>query len=679
MHSIPPATSRAPADGSFWQTVVKHDFAASFVVFLVALPLCMGIAQASGAPVASGVITGIVGGLVVALIAGSPLQVRGPAAGLSVLVYAFIRDYGLPAMGVVVLLAGVIQLAAGLLRIGQWFRAVSPAVIRGMLSGIGVLIFACQFHLMVDDSPKEGGVANLVTIPQSIAKGIGIPEMSSSTLRDERTGFLRQFGNLHEKQEEIRELVNERVSDRPTAELIELEKSLLTPLVERQAAQTAALQAIADDARSSPLATDGTKSSARFVTALDKALAASTAAVVALEQQDLATVRERQEAASISLTELSSSLKNHNWAALMGVLTIAVIVLWQTVTPKRWRLLPGPLIAVVVTTGVAFSLSLPVLYVEVPDSLLDGVHFPSLIALQDVPMQVLLTSALVFAAVASAETLLCATAVDQMHNGSRTRYDRELSAQGIGNMLCGLLGGIPMTGVIVRSATNVQAGARTRASAFLHGVWLLLFVAVLGGMLRYVPTSVLAGILVYTGYKLFDVKAIKELRAYGWSEVAIFLATVVGIVVFDLLTGVLIGIGLSGLKLLVNFSRLKARLVQTGPNESRLELNGAATFIRLPKLAATLERIPAGTRLHVDLSGLSYLDHACVELLGSWVKQHEANGGEANFDWNAAHDDVRRSILPSNHFRNTFPSLNGSPHSNGAAIQPIATPERIAV
>lgn len=648
-----PPRAADTSNPGLWPTIVRHDFAASFVVFLVALPLCMGIAQASGVPIAAGIITGIVGGIIVGTLAGSPLQVSGPAAGLTVLVFGFVQEFGLPALGIVVLLAGAIQLAAGLLRLGQWFRAVSPAVIRGMLSGIGVLIFASQFHLMVDDAPKGGGVANLVTIPQAIAKGFSIPTLGAAEARGERTRYIHTFSELHEKQEEIRELVAERVSNEPaTAEDIELQKAMLKPLVGRQATLLEEFRREAAEAQGSTLATDTDGGPTKFISALDRALTSNASALAALESGDLDTVRERQLEASTSLADVTSSLKRHDWAAVMGLLTIGTILIWQTVTPKRWRLVPGPLIAVLLTAAAAFTLSLPVLYVEVPDNLMDGVHLPSLITLKDLPLVGLLTSALVFAAVASAETLLCATAVDQMHSGARTKYDKELAAQGVGNMICGFLGGLPMTGVIVRSATNVQAGGRTRASAILHGFWLLIFVVALGGLLRYVPTSVLAGILVYTGYKLIDFKAFRDLRVHGRGEVLVFVATVVGIVVFDLLSGVIIGLVLSSLKLLLTFSRIKPRLtIDEAANTAKLEIRGAATFVRLPKLAAALEEVPPGSILHIDVSQLSYLDHACAELLANWTKQHRTTGGDVAIDWDSMRIDHGHPSGPAQQLR----------------------------
>src|SRR5688572_6081516 len=151
---------------------IRQDLLSSVVVFLVALPLCMGIAIASGAPPAAGLITGIVGGIITGSLSGCPLQVSGPAAGMAVLVYGVVQKHGMETLGVVVIVAGLVQITAGLLKAGQVFRAISPSVIFGMLAGIGILIFGAQFHVMVDDQPRSDGLKNLLAIPQSIAKGI---------------------------------------------------------------------------------------------------------------------------------------------------------------------------------------------------------------------------------------------------------------------------------------------------------------------------------------------------------------------------------------------------------------------------------------------------------------------------------------------------------------------------
>ncbi len=480
----------------------RKDLLASVVVFLVALPLCMGIAIASGAPPAAGLISGIIGGLVVGLLAGAPLQVSGPAAGLSVIVWDLVQAHGFGALGWIILVAGGIQMVAGLAGLGQWFRAVSPAVIHGMLAGIGVLIFGSQFHVMVDDAPRDSGIANLLAIPEAVWKGV-VPA-------------------------------------------------------------------------------DGSP---------------------------------------------------HVQAAMIGLLTLAIMVGWRPLSPRRLHAVPAPLVAVVVATATAWWLGLGVSRVDIPANLADAVSLPAFSDLASLGWGVL-GAGLALAFVASAETLLCATAVDKLHDGPRTRYDRELSAQGLGNMLCGLLGALPITGVIVRSSANVEAGARTRASAVLHGGWLLVFCAGLPFLLMQIPTAVLAAVLVFTGYKLMNIAAIRQLARYGRSEVLIYAATLGGIVVVDLLTGVVLGIALSLAKVLYNVSHLEVKLVDgSEPGRHELHLRGAATVVRLPRLAAALERVPPSAELHVHLDALDYIDHACIDLLMNWEKQHMATGGQLSIDW----------------------------------------------
>jgi len=485
--------------------IVRSDFLASIVVFLVALPLCMGIAVASGVPPAAGLMTGVIGGLVVGLLAGSPLQVSGPAAGLTVIVMEIVTRQGLGVLGGIVLLAGVLQIVLGALRLGQVFRAVSPAVIHGMLAGIGVLILGSQFHVMVDDPKRGSGLENLLSIPEAIVKGV-------------------------------------------------------VPL-------------------------DGS---------------------------------------------------THHIAAAIGLLTIVLIVLWPVVAPRKLRVVPAALVGVGTAAIVAWVFRLDISYVTIPDRIWDAVSWPTRDSLADLLSRDVLISAITIALVASAETLLCASAVDQLHSGPRTKYDRELVAQGVGNSLCGLVGALPMTGVIVRSSANVNAGGRSRLSTILHGVWLLGFVVVLPDVIRMIPMAALGALLVYTGYKLAHPAPVRNLLKFGKGEVAIYLLTLVTIVVFDLLTGVIAGILASAIKLLHTFSHLKVSF-ETSPDGKRtyLHLNGAATFVRLPRLASALERVPANTELHVRVEELSYIDHACLELLENWRSRHEAKGGALVLDWDA--------------------------------------------
>lgn len=484
---------------------LKHDLLSSVVVFLVALPLCIGITVASGATPGSGIITGIIAGLVVGWFAGCPLQVSGPAAGLTVIVWDLIQQYGVESYGVIVLLAGLIQMLSAWLQLGQWFRAVSPAVIHGMLAGIGALIFASQFHIMIDDKPQGGGLANILTLPSALMKGL-YPDGDAST--------------------------------------------------------------------------------------------------------------------------------NHQEAFWIGILTITLMVLWTIAVPKRFRALPAVLVGVSIATAMATILELPISRIAVQDNLFSVLHFPSRESLTHLLDTAVFAEALGLAFIASVETLLSAPAVDQLHTGPRTRYNKELFAQGIGNSLCGLVGVLPMTGVIVRSSANVEAGARTRYSAILHGAWLLLFVSFLPSVLRLLPTASLGAVLVYTGYKLMNFSVIRELRAHGRSEVLIFFSTMGMIVFTNLLTGVLFGVVLAIVKLLYTTQNLDTHFAHDPENgKLTLHLQGIATFVSLPKLATTLETVPPYADLQIRFDLLRHLDHACLDLLQNWKRQHEATYGKVSGDW----------------------------------------------
>jgi len=241
---------------------------------------------------------------------------------------------------------------------------------------------------------------------------------------------------------------------------------------------------------------------------------------------------------------------------------------------------------------------------------------------------------LVMAFLASTETLLSATAVDRLHQGPRTNYDRELIAQGVGNIACGVLGAIPLTGVIIRSAANVSAGARTRLSSILHGFWLLVFVAFLPGLLKLIPTASLAAVLVVAVFKLVNVKALRELWDQDRREIAIYAVTAATTVFWGVLPGVLLGLGLAIAKLLYTLGHLAIRDERdTSGRRIDLYLQGTATFLSLPKLAAFLDTVPQSLDLHVHFDELTYIDHACLDLLMNWEKQHAATGGSLIIDW----------------------------------------------
>jgi MFS superfamily sulfate permease-like transporter len=487
----------------------SRDFTASIVVFLVAMPLCMGIAVASGVPAEKGLITGIIGGLVVGFLAGSPLQVSGPAAGLAVIVFEIVRDQGLSALGPILILAGAIQVIAGILRAGGWFRAISPAVVHGMLAGIGILIVVGQFHVLFDDKPLPSGLANLLAMPAQL---IGLNEQSA---------------------------------------LI---------------------------------------------------------------------------------------------AFLVGLTTIGGMLGWEKFRPAALRLVPGALVGVMLATIVAFALGLPVARVTVPESIVAAVNLPEAGILSQFTNPTIIMTALAIAFIASAETLLSAAAVDRMHDGVRTDYNKELRAQGVGNMLCGAAGAIPMTGVIVRSSANVQAGAMTRLSAILHGVWILGFVALLPWLLREIPMAALAGILVVTGVRLVSVDHVKHLfHQYGPLPAIIWAVTLVMVVTTDLLTGVLTGLALSVLELLPHVRRLGLTMdTQQQGGAHEIALGGSATFLSLPKLSAKLEEAPVGQFIRLNMERLSHIDHTCAEMLREWIERRRRAGG--NVELAGATDRLRRYV-----------------------------------
>ncbi|MEV6834792.1 SulP family inorganic anion transporter [Streptomyces sp. NPDC051133] len=471
---------------------LRRDFAASLVVFLVALPLCVGVAVASGVPAELGLVTGIVGGLVTGLMRGSSLQVSGPAAGMTVLVFEAVKEFGLPALGAIVLATGLLQVGMGLLRLGRYFRAISVSVVEGMLAGIGLVLVAGQLYPALAAKAPDSGPGKIAGLPGA---------------------FLDAFG-------------------------------------------------------------DG--------------------------------------AALVSL------------AVCAG--TVAVLLLWKH-APAWLRAVPGPLAAVGLATLAAFALSLPVATVEVR-GLLGSVQPPPLSAFGELAGAGALGTVVAFTLIASAESLFSAAAVDRLHAGPRTAYDRELIAQGAGNTVCGVLGVLPMTAVIVRSAANVQAGARTKASRVLHGVWLLLFAALLPGVLAHIPVPALAGILIHSGAKLVPVRALAGLWREQRGEALILSVTALSIVAVSMFEGVLIGLALAVVKTAWEASHIRLEVVDKGAGPVDAHLSGNATFLRLPKILDSLESLPQDRPVRLDLSGLHHLDHACRTALENWAERHSAAGTE---------------------------------------------------
>jgi MFS superfamily sulfate permease-like transporter len=297
------------------------------------------------------------------------------------------------------------------------------------------------------------------------------------------------------------------------------------------------------------------------------------------------------------------------------------------------------LLAVAAGFGAAAYFELPINYVEVPDSMSGLINLPTLEGAAFLLKPSVLGSAIAVAVIASAEALLCAVAVDKLHDGPRSDLDQELFAQGLGNTISGLIGGLPITGVIVRSTANVESGAKTKWSAIMHAGWLLLAVGALPFVLERIPVASLAAVLVYIGYKLINVKIIQTLWTRGKGEAVIYIVTVCAIVATNLLEGLMIGIALAFLKLAWSFSHLDVEQSERAddPNIIDLRLRGSGTFVGLPTLARALKKVPEGKEVHIHLEDVDYVDHACFELISDWRTQYELTEGEVVVELDTLH------------------------------------------
>jgi carbonic anhydrase len=466
----------------FRRATLSKDVSASLVVFLVALPLSIGIAVASGAPIRAGLVAGVIGGIVVGLLGGAPLQVSGPAAGLTVMVFGYVERFGFEATCAIGVGAGIVQVIAGSAGVARAALAISPAVLQAMLAGIGVLIALGQTHVLFGGASKSSALENLSALPETFA---------------------------------------------------------------------------------------GT----------------------------------------------------HTGALAVGAATLALLVLWNKLLAKRLPFLPGSLVAIAAGTLLSFAFTDRPPRVEVPDNVLAAFTWPSLGAAK---VSDLILASLALAFVASCESLLCAVATDKLHSGPRAHLNRELLAQGAGNILSGALGGLPVTGVIVRSSANIAAGGKTQLSAVLHGVWMLIFVAFFAGFLGLIPRAALAALLVHVGVKLVKFNELRKVAKFG--EATVYLATLLGVVFINLLWGIGIGVALALLMLLRRLMRVELQVVELD-GELHATLRGALTFLVVPVIARELALIaPAKTvRLRVDAH---QIDHAAIEAIRDWRVGYEAAGGK---------------------------------------------------
>jgi carbonic anhydrase len=461
--------------------VIRHDLPSSLVVFLIALPLSVGIAIASGAPVLAGLIAAIVGGIIVGALGGSPLQVSGPAAGLTVVVADLVSDFGWGVTCLVTVAAGVVQVLLGLSRVARAALAISPVVVHAMLAGIGITIALQQAHVLLGGKSKSTSWHNLIGLPGQIVGA-------------------------------------------------------------------------------------------------------------------------------------------HRPGVILGVLVIVILIAWRW-APARMRRLPGPLVAIVAVTLISVVFGFQVRRIDLEGSPLDALQLP------DLPhgdWGAIAIGVITVALIASVESLLSAVSVDRMHNGPRTDFNRELVGQGAANIVSGAIGGLPVTGVIVRSSTNVNAGAKSRASAIMHGVWILLFTIPFAGLIDEIPTAALAGLLIVIGLQLLKPAHIET--AMKHRDLAVYVVTAVSVIFLNLLHGVMIGLAMA--IALTGWRVIRARIDTTSvDDEWRVVIEGAAcTFLALPRLTRMLAAVPQGATVTVAIS-VHYLDHAAHQAITDWQRQHEATGG----------------------------------------------------
>ncbi|OAK51510.1 carbonic anhydrase [Rhodococcus sp. Eu-32] len=470
--------------------ILRYDVPASLVVFLVAVPLSIGIAVASGAPIMAGLIAAVIGGILAGALGGSALQVSGPAAGLTVVVAELVNQFGWAVTCLITVGAGAVQILLGLSRIARHALAISPVVVHAMLAGIGVTIALQQIHVLLGGESESSAVENLLAIPTSVADG--------------------QWPSI-----------------------------------------------------------------------------------------------------------------------LVGGVVVALMLIWPRL-PGGASKVPAALVAVVTATAISVFMDLDVERIDLPGNLIEALALP---AIPDGQWAGIATGVLTIALIASVESLLSAVAIDKMHTGPRTNFDRELLGQGTANMVSGVAGGLPVTGVIVRSASNVKAGAKSRASAVLHGVWILIFSVLFISVVELVPFAALAGLLVMIGVQLIKLADIKIARKTG--DIAVYAVTVVGVVVLNLLEGVLIGLALAIFLVLRRVVWANVHADETVDGTWRVHMQGSLSFLSLPRLTHVLSSVPAGTKVHMELA-VDFLDHAVHDQLQEWIRQHELGGGTVCIEENGS-------------------------------------------
>jgi carbonic anhydrase len=483
---------------------IKYDLPAGLVVFLVALPLCLGVALASEAPLFAGLIAGIVGGVVVSLLSGSSLAVTGPAAGLTVIVIASIETLGsYPAFLLAVVLSGIIQIILGFIRAGNIGNFFPSSVVKGMLAAIGIILILKQ-------------------IPHAIGYDVN------------HEGDFSFFQWDHEN----------------------------------------------------------------------------------------------------TFTEIVKAFKRTELGAIIiSFVSVGFMILWDNPVFKKFKIIPGALLAV--TLAIIINLVYQKFYpnlalsdyhlVDIPVSkgvsdFLSIFSFPDFSAFSNTNIYFV---AFTLAAVASLETLLSVSAIDKLDPYMRrTPANRELKAQGVGNIISGLIGGLPITAVIVRGAANVNAGAKSKMSAFFHGCFILIAVLVIPHIINLIPLSCLAAILILVGYKLTKVSLFKNMFVQGWEQFLPFIVTIVAIVFTDLLKGITLGMAVSA------FFILKRNLNNPGflhkedldqGQKIRIVLAEEVSFLNKAGIIERLDKIKNNADVIIDASNSRYIDNDVLQIIDEFV------------------------------------------------------------
>ncbi|HLP64866.1 SulP family inorganic anion transporter [Flavobacterium sp.] len=485
---------------------LKSDFASGLVVFLVALPLCLGIALASGAPLFSGIISGVVGGIVVGYLSQSHLSVSGPAAGLTAIVLTAISDLGaFDVFLLSVVLAGLIQLALGFIKAGSISNYFPTNVIEGMLAGIGVIIFLKQIpHAFGYDKDYEGDLA-----------------------------FLQPDGEN--------------------------------------------------------------------------------------------TFSEMFQA--LSHIQLGS--------VIITLISLFILIAWPKVDfLKKIKLLPPALIAVIVSivvneifirTGSSFSIKKEHLVsLPVPTSIEEFKNIfilPDFTAIANTKVWIV---AITIAVVASIETLLCIEASDRMDAQKRyTDTNVELKAQGIGNMISAMLGGLPMTSVVVRTTANNSAGAKSKMSTIIHGFFLMVSVLAIPVILNKIPLATLAAVLLLIGYKLANPKTIKHFWEKGKYQFIPFIATFLAVVFTDLLKGVALGMIISVIFVLKGNMKRAYNFRKEQYHDGdiiHIDLAQEVSFLNKAAIKTTLASIPENSKVIINASDTVYIAHDVLDLIKEFKK-----------------------------------------------------------